>query len=694
EAVRLDAANLQAWALLGDVARATGQSDLEARAWRGYILQRPEADRAQWRLIEALSESDQTVKQKRRVYERLIDRSQTLGPALRSRLAYRAATFWRESGDLKRFHIRLKEAMALDETNFAAFAEAEHQIRSTSSPRERLGALLAMAHAHPGSARVRVEVADLLLDLGLYRESAQWFASADRLWSDSEASGPKQVIRLTERWAMALWGMGKKQSALDLATSVRWRQTDKAKRAPVRPVSLQLIAMAIQRQAGLKDKAAESFDALKRQWEGPEAGPAAKADLIWASLLFQMQVDSAVALLEKKPPADPVLRDRLLGWAALRTGRKERAVALLSRRAGQDLACALGWALSGDGEAPSLSEIHARAPGSLLGLIALSRIDEPKPPGPAAQAAAEWIRRADEQLRRHDGRWVRMEAQVPRRISYGQPLELTGMMVNTTPMPIGLGPGGPVGTDLLIVPRLEVAGQKPMNLNTLMVRFARKIRLEPNEKLVRRLRVGLGEVGAVLVSWPQKPVTLKFKVLLNPQLLPDGTYRVGPGGQLAEAGPVERAGGAISDQHLRRELAKLDRSDSLAALALIGRLFRATAETEEDSPRTGRFVEALGKTWSRMGPLERAWLVTAIPPTGKAQERYRSLLMKAARDPDWQVGLSVLVTHVKKSDCDYLRALEARPDPRIRSLAGRIRRSIEAEAGKRNSKSQKKSAPK
>ncbi|MBI1367467.1 MAG: hypothetical protein GC162_02310 [Planctomycetes bacterium] len=687
QAVRLDPADVETARLNLEAAGLVSGADATKAALAAYLRTDPNNDAAQLQLVRLMIQGAQTAEQRRTLCDNLLTGpgAAQLSRPLRSRIALAAALLDAEQGKTKSQVDMLKTALSLDETNKSACLAVLTYLRDRGAGHiEQAQALLTLLAADPTDAGVQAQLGAMLLECGSPALAAGWFQSASVLYQLGAPPQGAQLIDFVSQWAMALWGAGEPEKAVQLIETFVGRDKDPS---AAMPVALASILVAIHQSRDEKDAADEDFGkllaTLVKIAGNDRSDVVAMSDVVWAHLLFNKGSDQIAQMMQRlseKADVKSVTYRRLAAWQLLRTGKREEAIKALDELAPTDLASALGrtYLESDDVDAATrlahLNAVYARSPGSLIGQIAASKIrhlggrpqvdDEAQSIARLAQQVPDTFRNLADPA----GRLVRLQLETTEaRYSYAQPIEVNVTVTNSAPIPLSLGRGASINGSVFLIPLVTINNGLPRYLPPQVIDLNRRLRLDPGQSLTVRSRVDVTELGEVL-SDPAASITMRFTAVLNPMMTGEGKYAPGVLGAAAASRLSLRPAADLSDAAIDELLA----SPSLPQAALLMRA--ASALPKERAAEATKIMQSLSTMFETADPVRRAWLISYIAPNEAGRSLFKSMIDLAAKSDDPLVLEAMLVSQVDTVEDPLLGA--AWSDPAVKQFASDIRQLL------------------
>lgn len=691
-AVELDSTDVELRRLQIEALEHAGETEPLRAALSAYLKLEPHDDVAQLKLVDLIAADQQTVAERITVYERLVDGAGAarLSPALRSRLALRAARLHLEQGRLEDYGRMLKSAVQLDETHKAAAIEAYRFLQDRGAgPVEVAQALLNVAAADPSDGDAHAEIATLLLSCGSYTQAVEWFGTASALWGYQGLPPAGQVLDAAYDWALSLWGAGRGDEALAFIDSFvkGWAPEAEA----TMPASLAMLVAAIHHAAGREAEADAAYQALAQTLRGRAEqnadNPDRMVDRVWAAVLLNQEIEATKPLLdqlEKQLPAGSPILVRLRGWWLLRADQRDQARQALAACAETDPLCRLGLALAQEPDQRErqvelLQRVFAAAPGSLAGVLAvdhLHRLDARPQQPPECVSITRLIAQVPLEVRSLASQanrvvMLRLRPLSPA-VGYAEPPQFQVDLINLSPLPLSLGPEGTLPSDVMLVTRAsigaagEVTEYQPLNLH-------RRLRLNPNEAVSAKVTVDHGSVAQLLASNPTQAAKLAASAVLNPRMTVDGDFVPGLLGTLSIAPAVQRSPRRVTLETVEAALKQLEggaaAADQAQQLRTAAWLARIAAQADTAADHKSRITAALRQAWQQWGDTQRAWLISRLPVGAEADQTFATLIDAAVNSDDALVQTALLLTRATDAESPVLLAALRRDPGLIHTLA-------------------------
>ncbi len=707
QAVQLDSNDPERWLLLAEAQDAADDRAGLIDTLKHYLRLEPEDDVAKLRLVDLLASGQQTVEKRLAYYERIVSgpASRHFGPALRSRVAVRAARLQWEQGRPDEHARLLARALSLDPTNKHAAAESLARIAADpdADPGDHAAALFTLFHADPVDLNTHIAIADTMMAYGLYERALDWYESAAAL---RKAGRQRASLGLIHSRAMALWGLGRVADGLAVLDPITQlpdeapndaAAADAADTAPADdwpPLDTLMLDSAMRCWPGADDQADVSFtrlsDRLQRDIEADPNRIDALVTLLWSQVICNREMDAADArLTQLAERADqPVaVADILRGWVATRRGEHDRARELLEPHAEADLRARLGLALALEGlgrtdqAAEQYRQTHHAGPGDLFGLLAADRLQRLgamlEPLKDAARVGSPFDQVPDDlQMLATDAlRVVQIKAEVAdRRIDYGRPILVTLELRNVSDWMLSLGPDGSIPTRVTLSPGVHAVDAEAPGAPPLIVDMYRRLRMEPRSELVVETRLDSGQLGALLyaLAWPRLHVSCLG--VLDPQLRASGRFSAGALGSSFRLPTVVRRHTNTDEPTLERLIAQSAAADPAQAMRAHALLISIAEHLhEQDEPdqraRARRIVDHLNSRFAELPSRAQAWSLAftqgklprdVVDMVGEANvpasiELFSPMRQAAAQVDDERVQLMLLATEADPNS-PYLNA--------------------------------------
>lgn len=380
----------------------------------------------------------------------------------------------------------------------------------------------------------------------------------------------------------------------------------------------------------------------------------------WASIWLGSDPQAAAEHLlaaERAAPLSEVTADRFSGWIALREGSLEEAESLLGRHAETDPASNLGMAHlrleqgRRSEAARCFLKVARDARGTLIGVWAADRlasllgrhyqvIDDAS----RLDKLIASIPRVVDGIAEDGSLALRVEI-VPKsaRMRAYDPFQVELRITNVSPIPLALTRGGPLAPNLLILPKVKVAGSEPADPRAMLDRLGwpeaividigRRLRLDPREELVIPLDLTTRRLGGRLGLYPLEGTLVSLRVVTNIQALasaalaelaprPEDIYvQFTPGalGVATESSLLRVDGVTVTPEWVDASVAAIAEPDCLEDLRLMALLSRwlATGWAPQVPPdlreKMNEAAAAMADAFPKLTPTEQVWLLCVMP---------------------------------------------------------------------------------
>ncbi len=707
------------WRLRAELAKLMSDPRGRQNALRQYVKLEPKDDAAQLQLIYSHLDAVQTLEKRLQQVEVILkSRSgRQFSRPLRSRLATYAAKAANELGQRDLFTVWLQQALSLDPANTQAAAMAYHLALQQGASVAPLGTTaINRVAAAPANPQARLDLAEILLSQGVYRRAADQYEIAHTL---ALQPLPNDAYA---NWALCRAALGEDAQALSMLEQLESKPTDQSAEGQGRlPASLELLRLTILQSAQQQSQAAEtSYQRLRAQLrqpleratqahaeqQGDNAQAAAsvavlqaKADVAWAALLFDHDVDAAANLVrdlaeavhngENGPVADRL--QRLQGWLALRRGQMDQARQILEKQSANDVFATLGLAeaaLNPENRLRWLNKTLEQSPGSLAGLLAARQLRHDHMPINLTRTGTLLLARMDD----HPGHlwkpaltispWVDFTLSVqPGTLDYLEPLHAELTIRNASQMPLALETNEGVPTRVLLAVSPKIEGQTLKQPQPLVVDIDRRLTLGVGESMNVPVRLDRDESGTVLAHQPFDTVTLDVTAVLGPRLTRGGFTPV-PEGGTARARAIEVRGQAVTQTNIEQWIQAVQHGDTTASMHALARLTQVLGHLPADldnAQMRQRIGEAVNEAFVREGPLGRAWVARFVPDTDQTRELFNDVIHRLQRSDEPLVRIVYMITHVKDKNDPLLTASLRHDNRTIRAFAEALRTGLTAE---------------
>lgn len=716
-----------------EAAASAGDTETVKSLTRRLVKLDPSDTVAQLRAISTNISDLQNADERLKAYDLFLGpKGAEIDASVRSRLALDAALLLRERGDIKGFADRLSQAMQLDPTNqdAATLGLTFYSQTPSATPVGRLDLMLNVLYANPLDPGVYDVITQELLNSGAFTGAARFARLHSRLaGSQNDPSGADQFTRRE----LAEWNFAGAESLIKQITDgfAKAREAAAAQRKQMEAAgtppeklpnldeailpfgsqrSLLLAAAAIGDQARVKQfltdlvqsgrtGAAMLTDPAKRPEGMTEEQVAAKlmdyqSELTWLRLWTGQQIDDAasgVAAIKQGGRDDPDTIARLEGWLAFRRGENETAERLLKPISPADPLATLGLAMLSESrgakdEAASLfADVVARTPASAAGAFARTRYTTLVGKPPALSETAAKL----EQLAAAVPEWLETMPDSPPKIEVLEvmplraeisDLERTPVRVtlrNTSPIPLAVGPDGPINSSLMFMPAVEIGQQRIPSLEYVAVAsLDRRLRLMPNEQIEVIAWPDMGVLSSTMEILGDRPAKIRWRALQGFELDDQQFYKACAQCQTVDTRALTRRPPPRTDapaEGLRYSFQTGSPRDMAeTALAIKLRVAQPLPSLELSPKEQADLMEALSTRYTALDKETRILLLSLLPNqiNMPATARFDQL---AAADADEDVLAVELATRVARSDDPVFDSAKVKQSPRLAALAALIK---------------------
>jgi hypothetical protein len=732
----------EAWRLLLELADLAERGDVRRTALAQLVKLDRYDDVDRLLYINDAIEQYQTAEERIAAYGKLLDEKNraALGPAVVSRLAHDFAILLDRCGDVDGFSRWLAEAVAVDPSNRVAAATAAGFFRmNVKDPFAEAELLTSILLADPTDPESQAVLAELLLEHGAYAGAARLYDLARRTlvaMREVPSSG------LIADGVVARWATGDAQGALDVLRQHQRRSDENYRRAARRdnpkltPLELARLhapmtsTMAIvgaaihnslgDEQAGSALDAAISayeveIDAIRNEESPDRAELAARClEAAFVELALGGNVERASAFLKIADEhlgaegLSPEARARFEGWITLRRGDAASAVELLASVAQRDSAARLGLAQARRrlGElrpaARDLYEVFKERPGTVMGVWARHELAElvgQRVSGGETAVRLETLAASIPVVidRFPEDPTLMVSVRLtPAKATFDpfEPVIVHVEVTNHAPIPLAIDRNGPIPSQILLDFSAEIARDPNAGeVRPLIVDIDRRLRLEPNERLIVPVDLRMSGVGQRLNAMPLQGVTMKVRAVIGFRVAGPGVFRPGRTGSEVESTPIRVNGLRLKEGWVEDSIAAILEPDSpqeLETFALLGSVlsaldriamgdesarFAALEEFENPRQLSADAASAMAEAYTNLGAESRAWLLSVIP---RGPPSLAPLFAIAQKDDHRLVRLSYLLYCLTSEDDPMIDAAKRGDDPKVQAVAEMMQQRIAA----------------
>jgi tetratricopeptide (TPR) repeat protein len=723
EAVSLDPDSPELWRLALELAVLAEEHEFRQQALDKLLQLDKRDDVAALMRLSDVIERYQTADERIAAYDKLLsdENVEKIGAAIASRLALDAALLHRRQGDTERFVQRLTQSVQVDPSNRSAAAIAAGFFRmSVKDPFGEAELLTNLMLADPTDVITQIALGRLLLENGAY-------IGADRIYrlagENYVSLGQMPTNQLLADLAIAQWANGKSDAAMEtirlrqvemdnaVRTNARREDPDAASlelaklKAPLDPMLASVVAVIRSNQSQEQGRQAaqlalnayqEQIDAAKAATESPVDPTriaAAYLEMAWVALWLQTSVERVPEYLAAASEIEPITdeaKKRFDGWMALRTGKREEAIEMLSPLAATDnlarfgLAVAMLEAGQHKDAARELLAVNRAQPGSLIGIWSGNRLAEllnrRMPLSSDAKKLEQLIASIHAAFFRYP---TEPTLAVSLRVSPAQttfapyqPVIVNVEIANNSQLPLAIDRDGPIRSKVVLIPTMSAANVPGLgDLRPVVVNIAQRLRLLPGEKLVIPVNLRIYAIGDIINSLSVNGTILQVTALLNFSVVGEGSLRPGMLGSEVKM-PLARLDGLRLETQWLEEMVEQLKSprdagvlDRMAQLSL----WIGPRAAESMPPETRTLHEnarrAFDDAFAGLDPLAQAWLLCVMPAGGTHAEGMLWVLSMARKSEDRLVKLTYLLFHTSGPGDPMLDAAKRGTDPVLRRIA-------------------------
>ncbi len=700
------------WQLTMSLARAQDDQKLLIKGLGNYLRLEKDDDAAQLEYFKTRLGSVEALDDYLESLERMLrsPKAEALSAPLRSRLATLAAQAAQEIGDDKRSVDWLGYAVKLDETNpeaakmvFALTMERE------GAPRQQGAALVNMVKASPVDPSVRIALANLLMQQGVYAQAVDQFSLSMGLVDTPTRLG------LTNQYALCLIASGQEDKVPSLLLELQMflkqmadaqdpdlsvdaedaEEPPSLEDLPPIPPTLEFVRLILMHD-GNPVAAQNAFQRLREATaaiEDEQEQQDSFAQLTWVAAVFNQDpawVSQRISLL------DPDNEHARLasGWLALRDGDTQAARDTFQSLGTDNMFARLGLAsmpgLDDQQRAEAYQQIVWDDPGSMAGIVAARRLHKM---GRLVNATGDGvsIRILVDGLPRQlwtpaltVSPWVRMKLRVsPGSFGYLQPMMGHVSIRNATRVPLSVGPGGAVQSVLMVICSPSIRTEPLGQLQPTFFNMGRRLTLQPGASIEADIRLDRFDLGQLSSFNPNATITFSAAAILDPRPLPTGGIVPGPLGANYSVGSLQVRGQPATPNNLQLWIKDLDGTDPAVRATAIARLLvvaRQPAETTEAQDFRAKVSELVSQRYPTFDPVLQAWAVRFMIPDEDEEPVSRRVIDLAQRSDDPMVRIVFLVMNADSPTSPLLTDAIRHDDPTIRAYAQAMKLGLEKDA--------------
>jgi tetratricopeptide (TPR) repeat protein len=716
KAVELQPQDPESWRLLLELAIFVDAQELIDAAVTALVQLDPDDERVRLMRLNRAVDHLQTVDERIALYEQLLmpEQIKQIGAPIASRLAFDLALLYQRKGEPDKYAYWLAEATAIDSANpTAAGAATGYFINNVADEYAQAELLVNMLMSNPTDPGTQVTLAEMLLGYGAYEASARMYDLAvNTTLADKRVSTDK----LYADQAIAQWGAGNLTQALR-TISDRQRIVDQRARnealsdeVDMTPVDVADVrgylspTIATVRAVILNDDPERGTVALDQVIEAVQYSIENAIELELPSELIndlRMQVARIVLWLggdleiveefmadcEAAGPLDEVERCPIDAWIALRRDDPDRAAELFDQCDDEDPAVLTGLAelhlLQGDRRAAArlMLRIAREQAGTVAGIAAANQLTEIVGKRPPISELARRLEALIETIPFLIDRYpanptlaasIRIEPS-KRRFEAYEPVLVQIHITNRSILPLAIDPSGPIKTQVLLIPTLQVPRLADLDeIKPIVVNIGRQLRLEPGETTTMEVdlrRTGLGNVQNL---YPLLGGSLRLQGIFNLVATSNGLLEGGIYGSETDSAIIRLDGMRVDAQWLATIVERIRGDDpdpvDLVLLGHVIAMHNKGVLLTDQAQLIGQADLARVEAFGRLDPASQAWILSVSSRIPQNEP----LLAIARKSDDQLLKLGYLLFHLEDTKDPMLAAALRDEDPFVRNLAEMI----------------------
>lgn len=642
---------------------------------------------AQLRLISASVRRLQNADDRLAVYDRWLGKEgASVDPSVLSRLALDAALLAREKGDVQGFVRRLTRAVELDSTNKdAATLALTYYTQRVSDPVGQFELMLAVLNADPLDADLHQAIGRHLAAHGAYPGAARFFNTFGALVNARGEQPPIDDVSEIELVRWRIEGprplIERYDQTLFESRQAARRQREQAEKnnAPLDTVSspdayrlpmsaewVRFLAALSLRDPQLLDNAFdELIETARQESERLSSADTRPQDIsdeeatnqirgllgetTCARLLADKQSEKIIEGLDILR-ADPAFeKSKLAVLEALNLGRNGDFAAadeLLKPLRDVDPLAALAWCVILERRAAGATGEQARS-DAVEALTALAAREAATLPGAYAASRVQVMTGkrlpADETARKLDALaagvpgWLETMISNTRRFQNFEatlldndvkaldPVRIRITLRNVSPVPLGVGPDGPINSRVLIAPQVQVGTDSvPTGSMINVVSLERRLRLPARSEFSATVLADSATLSFLLEQVSGRLSRVRYRLLQGFEAISPTMFDAGPHCLVAECGPVRRSvlGKSSADVPALVRFAETGSARDVAEAVLVarGRMLQLVGLTPLTSEELGQVFAAVARRLPELSTPGQLLVLSNMPVQGQHKE--------------------------------------------------------------------------
>ena len=695
-ATELSPQDAELWSMRANLARQTGDAATQLSALREYVALRPADDAYYLTLILTELEDIETLDGRLAILEDHLSQAEAEGytEPLQSRLASAAAVLAQELGDNDRYLKNLIRAVRADPANGEA-ASMVYQLTQDrgAQPRKVAQAAINLVRARPLDSDSRLLLGQSLSEVAVFDRACEQFEVSTRLPRNGVV--PDEYLMA---WARCLIADGQGRTAEQLFGQIEQvfagvpGVDENGEVVPAQPRPLPLEFHLMKRVLwGENPRGQRAYEAaLETIQEMIDAGePGGTLEKAWVMALFAPDTEGVAELLAGQDQDDPRYQ-RATGFVYMREGAERWARDAFESIALEDDIAAYGLALlqgrDDAGRARFLRDVVHDYPSKFGGLLAAHQLHEMRRevlPGPEGQTVVDAMNRLPIGLWRYDTQrnpWMTVRASFDQaRTQYLEPIGAKLVLQNALDVAMPIDPQVGMGNSALVSIAAYAGGQGIGQLPPVVIDLGRRLTIAPNERWEVPARIDLSIFGLFLLANSPSTLTYNTTFMVSPRATPNGGLAAGPLGGIDTVRSIQAFVPGYHEANLNQWANLALSADGLqkyAALAMLSRVGEGLTQDTIDPQLSRRCIDAVNQAFESGGRVDRAWILTMLPPQANNRSEFQPLLDLAQRSEDPLVRIAYLTRQATEPDGRIITNAIRDGSPRVQRYAEALREAL------------------
>jgi hypothetical protein len=274
-----------------------------------------------------------------------------------------------------------------------------------------------------------------------------------------------------------------------------------------------------------------------------------------------------------------------------------------------------------------------------------------------------------------------------------EPVIINIEITNNAPMPLAIDDGGPIQPQVALLPSVQMSREYGLSdVRPMIVDIDRRLRLEPQERLVVPVDLKRGPLAQVLHAYPLRGATMSITGIIGFRMTYENVFEPGTLGSEVTTRGFRVDGLRVTTRWITESIESilvLDPEEDLDTIALLSHVVPLMKQVRREDPL--RALDQFGKVhveddataaiieaYAKLDSVSRAWLLAVMP---RLSPPLAPLYAMAQKDEDRYVRMVYLLFCLEGPDDPMIDAAIRGDDPDVRAVAEMIRDRLQKGQG-------------